>query len=131
MYPLVWAKFHNILSLDKEISILPRAEVKYTEVCSDNLSLLVQHKLRGLDDYIMRYLSRHFESLQCHIKYVLKLTFDQSKVLPGINPVCKLLSECNCDIINAVYYLDFEFFAVILVETFDHLLSEFLDLPDS
>ena len=97
---------------------------------SNNLCLLVKHKLRGLDDSLLRDLPRHFEALQGHIKYVLKLTFDQSEVLAGINPVCKLLSECNCGIIHAVDNLDFELLAVILVEAVDHLLSELLDLPD-
>ena len=60
MYPLVWAQFHNILTLDKEICILARVEVKYTKVGSNNLCLLVKHKLRGLNNGILRDLSRYF-----------------------------------------------------------------------
>jgi hypothetical protein len=97
---------------------------------SNNLCLLVQHKLRGLDYSLVRDLSRHFEALQGHIKYVPKLTFDKSEVLAGVNPVSELLGECYCGIIHAVDNLDLELLTVILVESVDHLLSELLDLPD-
>ena len=130
MNPLVWTQFHNILSLDKKICILARVEVKDTKMRSDNLCLLVKHKLRGLDDGLLRDLSRHFEALQGHIKYVPKLTFDQSEVLAGVNPVSKLLSECYYDIIHAVDNLGFKLIAVILFESIDHLLPELLHLPD-
>jgi hypothetical protein len=63
MDPLVRTQFHYILTLHKKIRILARVEVKYTEVSSDNLCLLVQHKLRGLDDGLLRDLSGHFEAL--------------------------------------------------------------------
>lgn len=78
----------------------------------------------------MRNLPSHFEALQGHIKYVPKLTFDQSEVLAGVDSVSKLLSECYCGVIHPVDNLDFELLAVILVEAVDHLLSELLDLPD-
>jgi hypothetical protein len=69
--------------------------------------------------------------LQGHIKYVPRLAFDQSEVLAGINPVSKHLGEWYCGIIHAVDNLDFELLTVILVESIDHLLSQYLDLPDS